>query len=180
MARPAFLTVGVGQAAGLATTTAALAVLPFCLDDYILHWTITVLMFVVIALAWDLFGALRTIIVRTYRVLRPRGLRLCPVVHRLASASDRGDLLASVGVGAVAAVCGKLFLRVRGIYFRHPDPGAGRGLQGARNPASRRDQRRDGPDGAAAVGGNIVPSYFFVLVAAFASATAWRCCGARS
>jgi len=84
MARPAFLTGRVGQAAGLATTTAALAVLPFCLDDYILHWTITVLMFVVIALCMGPVGALRTIIVRTYRVLRPRGLRLCPVVHRLA------------------------------------------------------------------------------------------------
>jgi len=94
-----------------------LTILPFHLDGYLLHWAITVLMYVSMALAWDVlartgqssfgqvgFFGLGAYVSATLSI----DFNLNPLT---------AILLSTLGVGAVAALCSALFLRVRGIYF---------------------------------------------------------------
>jgi branched-chain amino acid transport system permease protein len=165
----------VAQLVALIVAVAGLSVLPLYLDDYLLHWAVTVLMYVVIALAWDLlarsgqssFGQTGFFGVGAYlSSLLSSALHFNPIL---------AILLASIGVGAVAAVCGRLFLRVRGIYFAILTLALAEvfkvlatQLEGITGGAMGLTMRP-------LFNGSIVDSYFFVLAAAVASVTgiAW-------
>ena len=135
----------------LALALAGLCVLPFCIDDYLLHWAITVLMYVVIALAWDLlarsgqssFGHTGFFGIGAFASSILSGsLHIHPVL---------GIVLGSgvVGVMALAEVFKVLATQLEGLT------GGAMGL--TVKPL---------------FGGYIVGSYFFVLVAAVASIVA--------
>jgi branched-chain amino acid transport system permease protein len=163
---------GAAQVTGLAVVIAGLGLLPFYLDDYLLHWAITMLMYVVIALAWDLlarsgqssFGQTAFFGLGAYASsLLSARFHLNPIF---------AILLAAIVVGVVAAICGKLFLRVRGIYF------AILTLALAQVFKVFATQLQSVTGGAMGLtmpplfGGEIIGSYFFVLIAAVASVIA--------
>src|SRR5260370_9475742 len=106
MAKHPTMAFGTSELIGLAVAGAGLAILPFHLDDYFLHWAITVFMFVVIALAWDLlarsgqssFGQTAFFGLGAYgSSLLSLTFSFNPVLR---------FLLASLGVGAGPALCG--------------------------------------------------------------------------
>lgn len=161
-------TIGVGRLIAIALAAAGVAVLPFLLDGYFLHWAITVLMYVVIALAWDVlartgqssFGQAGFFGLGAYAsAIMSTSWNLHPMI---------AIVLASVVVGVVAAFCGKLFLRVRGIYFAILTLAVAEVFKVL---ATELKGLTGGPMGFTIpplFGGNAVHSYFFVLVAALA------------
>lgn len=116
---PSYRITRFGAFASIGATLAVigLVVLPFHLDGYQLHWAITVLMYVVIALAWDVlartgqssFGQVGFFGLGAY------GSGLLSTALNMNAVWS--IFLSALGVAAVAALCGSLFLRVRGIYF---------------------------------------------------------------
>src|ERR1700677_3014507 len=86
-----------------------LAVLPFHLDGYLLHWAITVLMYVSMALAWDVlartgqssFGQIGFFGLGAYAsAVLAIDFNLNPLI---------AILLSTPGVAAIAALCSALF-----------------------------------------------------------------------
>lgn len=156
----------------LALALAGLCVLPFCIDDYLLHWAITVLMYVVIALAWDLlarsgqssFGHTAFFGIGAYASsILSDILHIHPVL---------AIVLASGVVGAIAAVAGRLFLRVRGIYFAILTMAMAEVFKVLATQLEGLTGGAMGLTMKPLFGGYIVGSYFFVLVAAAASVIA--------
>jgi branched-chain amino acid transport system permease protein len=168
MAKPRFTTLGISQQIGILVVVAGLATLPFLLDDYSLHWAIIALMYVVIALAWDLlartgqssFGQVGFFGLGAYAsAITAQTWNINPIA---------AIFISSIGVGAVAALCSALFLRVRGIYFAILTLALAEVFKvGATELAGI----TEGPMGLTMpplFAGDMVWSYFFVLLAAIA------------
>jgi branched-chain amino acid transport system permease protein len=159
---------GAARLVGMAIVLAALALLPYRLDGYLLHWAITVLMYVSLALAWDVlartgqssFGQAGFFGLGAYAsVILSTSWHLHPLV---------AILIASPLVGVVAAICSSLFLRVRGIYFAILTLAVAEVFKVL---ATELKGLTGGPMGFTVpplFGGNAVHSYFFVLIAAVA------------
>src|SRR5258706_10692527 len=107
----------IGRIAAIVLALAGLSLLPFLLDGYFLHWAVIVVMYVSIALAWDVlartgqssFGQAGFFGLGAYAsAILSSAWHLHPLTAILISA---------ILVGIVAGLCSSLFLRVRGIYF---------------------------------------------------------------
>jgi branched-chain amino acid transport system permease protein len=159
-------TFGIGRIIGVVAVLAALVALPFHIDDYLLHWAVIVLMYVSISLAWDVLartgqssfgqagffglGAYASSIISTSWHLHP----LVAIA------------ISTLGVGVVASLCAKLFLRVRGIYFAILTLSVAEVFKVL---ATELKDLTGGPMGLTVpplFKGNVVQSYFFVLIAA--------------
>src|SRR5258706_9661792 len=156
----------IGRIAAIVLALAGLSLLPFLLDGYFLHWAVIVVMYVSIALAWDVlartgqssFGQAGFFGLGAYSsAIMSTGWHLHPMLAMLIS---------SVFVGIVAAICSSLFLRVRGIYFALLTLSVAEVFNVL---ATELKGLTGGPMGLTVpplFGGNAIASYFVVLAAA--------------
>jgi branched-chain amino acid transport system permease protein len=159
---------GIGGFVGIALALVGLGVLPFTLDGYFLHWAVIVMMYVSVALAWDVlartgqssFGQAGFFGLGAYASAILSGAwHLHPIV---------AILISTIGVGIVAALCSSLFLRVRGIYFAILTLSVAEVFKVL---ATELKGLTGGPMGLTVpplFGGNAIYSYFFVFICAIA------------
>jgi branched-chain amino acid transport system permease protein len=151
-----------------ALLVAGLAWLPFHLDGYLLHWAITILMYVSVALAWDMLA-------RTGQASFGQAGFFGLGAYTAGTLSNDFNvdplwaiLMSTIGVALVAALCSALFLRVRGIYFAILTLAFAEVFKVLTNELVG---LTGGPMGLTVkpmFGGDTVRSYFFVLILAIA------------
>ena len=102
-------------ALGLLVVAAAL--LPLGLDAYLMHWVITTLMFIMLALAWDILARTGQVSFGHAAFWGLGAYATVLLVKHLQLPQLAAALVAALCVGLAAAVASVLLLRVRGIYF---------------------------------------------------------------